>query len=220
VPRRALPEERILIQATLNHAEHSIQHGAICNSQRSCSSAVRTPSGRARRYDLDSYIKLPGKQKHIVLYARVISRAQKPDLERQIARLVSLHSGAEGVGDIGGGLHFQRPRFLALLERIGAGDVGTLVVAYKDRLCRFGFELVAWYCRQHGFEKELRSADANVVLNHQDHSPQQEWVEDILAILHGFSHRLSGLRKYRSRKRDVVITAIQEDQDLSRTRSG
>ena len=177
-------------------------------------SAVRT--GRARRYDLDSYSKLPTKPKHIVLYARVSSRsaggashAQKPDLERQIAKLVSLYPTAEVVGEIGDGLNFQRPQFLALLERVRAGDVGTIVVAHQDRLCRFGFDLVVWYCRQHGCEKELRSADANVVLDDQEFSPQQELVEDILAILHCCSSRVYGLRKYR--------TAIQKDQDLSRT---
>jgi putative resolvase len=162
--------------------------------------AIRTPSGRARRYDLDSYIKTPKKVKRVVLYARVSSRGQKPDLERQIARLVNLYPGAEVVGEIGGGLNFQRPKFLALLERVGAGDVGTIVVAHRDRLCRFGFDLVAWYCRQHGCEV--------VVLDDEDFSPQQELVEDILAILHCFSSRLYGLRKYR--------TAIQKDTDLSR----
>ena len=160
--------------------------------------AVRTPSGRARRYDLDSYTRLPRKQKCVVLYARVSSRAQKPDLERQIAN--SLYPGAEVVGEIGGGLNFQRPRFLALLGRVRAGDVGTIVVAHRDRLCRFGFDLVAWYCRQHGCEI--------LVLDDQSLSPQQELVEDILAILHCFSSRLYGLRKYR--------TAIQKDTDLSR----
>ncbi len=169
--------------------------------------AIRTPSGRARRYDLDSYIKTPKKVKRVVLYARVSSRSaggashgQKPDLERQIARLVNLYPGAEVVGEIGGGLNFQRPRFLALLERVRAGDVGTIVVAHQDRLCRFGFDLVAWYCRQHGCEI--------LVLDDQSLSPQQELVEDLLAILHCFSSRLYGLRKYR--------TAIQKDTDLSR----
>jgi Predicted site-specific integrase-resolvase len=162
--------------------------------------AIRTPSGRARRYDLDSYIKTPKKVKRVVLYARVSSRGQKPDLERQIARLVNLYPGAEVVGEIGGGLNFKRPKFLALLERVRAGDVGTIVVAHQDRLCRFGFDLVAWYCRQHGCEI--------LVLDDQSLSPQQELVEDILTILHCFSSRLYGLRKYR--------TAIQKDTDLSR----
>jgi putative resolvase len=166
--------------------------------------AIRTPSGRARRYDLDSYIKAPKKDKRVVLYARVSSRGQKPDLERQIARLVSLYPGAEVVGEIGGGLDFKRPKFLALLERVRAGDVGTIVVAHRDRLCRFGFEFVEWYCRQYGCEV--------LVLDDEDFSPQQELVEDLLAILHCFSSRLYGLRKYR--------TAIQKDTDLSGTGAG
>jgi len=165
---------------------------------------TRTPSGRARRYDLDSYIKTPRKVKRVVLYARVSSRGQKPDLERQIARLVNLYPGAEVVGEVGGGLNFKRPKFLALLERVRAGDVGTIVVAHRDRLCRFGFEFVEWYCHQYGYEV--------VVLDDTHLSPQQELVEDILTILHCFSSRLYGLRKYR--------TAIEKDTDLSRTSAG
>jgi predicted site-specific integrase-resolvase len=173
--------------------------------------ATRTPSGRARRYDLDSYIRAPKKAKRVVLYARVSSRSaggashgQKPDLERQIARLVDLYPGAEVVGEVGGGLDFKRPKFLALLERVRAGDVGTIVVAHRDRLYRFGFEFVAWYCHQYGCEV--------LVLDDEDFSPQQELVEDILAILHCFSSRLYGLRKYRA--------AIEKDTDLSGTSAG
>ena len=166
--------------------------------------AVRTPSGRARRYDLDSYTRLPRKQKCVVLYARVSSHAQKPDLERQIARLVNLYPGAEVVGEVGDGLNFKRPKFLALLERVRAGDVGTIVVAHRDRLCRFGFEFVEWYCHQYGCEV--------VVLDDAHLSPQQELVEDILTILHCFSSRLYGLRKYRA--------AIEKDTDLSGASAG
>jgi len=173
--------------------------------------ATRTPSARARRYDLDSYIRTPKKVKRVVLYARVISRSaggashgQKPDLERQIARLVNLYPGAEVVGEVGGGLNFKRPKLLALLERVRAGDVGTIVVAHRDRLCRFGFEFVEWYCRQYGCEV--------LVLDDAHLSPQQELVEDILAILHCFSSRLYGLRKYR--------VAIEKDTDLSGTSAG
>jgi predicted site-specific integrase-resolvase len=159
--------------------------------------AIRTPSGRARRYDLDSYTKAPRKAKRVVLYARVSSRGQKPDLERQIARLVNLYPGAELVGEVGGGLNCKRPKFLAILGRVRAGDIGTIVVAHRDRLCRFGFEFVE--CRQYGCE---------VLVLDDDHLfLQQELVEDILTILHCFSSRLYGLRKYRA--------AIEKDTDLS-----
>jgi putative resolvase len=108
------------------------------------------------------------------------------------------------LGEVGGGLDFKRPKFLALLERVRAGDIGTIVVAHRDRLCRFGFEFVEWYCRQYGCE---------ILVLDDDHlSPQQELVEDILTILHCFSSRLYGLRKYRA--------AIEKDTDLSGAGAG
>lgn len=160
--------------------------------------AIRTPSGRERRYDLDSYIKSKPKQPtKIVLYARVSSQAQKPDLERQTARLVELYPNAEVISEVGGGLNFKRKKFLLLLERILKREIAVLVVAHKDRLARFGFDLIKWLC-------ELNSCNL-IVLNDQQLSPSEEMIEDILAILHCFSSRLYGLRKYKSQieKEDV-----------------
>jgi predicted site-specific integrase-resolvase len=86
------------------------------------------------------------------------------------------------------------------LERVRKGDVGFIVVAHKDRLARFGFDLISWLCEQDGTKI--------VVLNQDGLSPERELVEDILAIVHVFSCRLYGLRKYKS--------AIKEDPDLSK----
>ncbi len=87
------------------------------------------------------------------------------------------------------------------MERIFKGDVRMVVVAHKDRLARFGFDLFKWLCEQNRCEL--------VVLNETNLSPEAEMVEDILAILHCFSSRLYGLRKYKSQ--------IKEDQDLPHT---
>lgn len=84
------------------------------------------------------------------------------------------------------------------MERIFKGDVRMVVVAHKNRLARFGFDLFKWLCEQNRCEL--------VVLNETNLSPEQEMVEDILAILHCFSSRLYELRKYKSQ--------IKEDQDL------
>lgn len=135
----------------------------------------------------------------VVLYARVSSRAQQPDLNRQVAALSSLYPNAEIVSEVGGGLNFRRKKLLALLERVFKGDVRMVVVAHKDRLARFGFDLFRWLCEQNRCEL--------VVLNETSLSPEREMVEDIASILHCFSSRLYGLRKYKS--------AIKEDQDLS-----
>ena len=73
-----------------------------------------------------------------------------------------------------------------------------VVIASKDRLCRFGFDLISWFAQ--------RSGCKILVLNNSTLSPEREMVEDILAIIHVFSCRLYGLRKY---KKQII-----EDSDL------
>lgn len=161
--------------------------------------AIRTPSGQ-RRYNVDRFATgaTRADNRIAVVYARVSSRAQQPDLNRQVAHLSSLYPEAEICSEVGGGLNFKRKKLLSLLERIFKGDVRMVVVAHKDRLARFGFDLFKWLCEQNRCEL--------VVLNETNLSPEQEMVEDILAILHCFSSRLYGLRKYKSQ--------IKEDQDI------
>jgi len=163
--------------------------------------AIKTPSGQ-RRYDVQSYTAKSGSVRSTIIYARVSSRAQQPDLNRQVAAIANLYPDAEIVSEIGGGLNFKRKKLLALLERVMQGTVGRIIIAHKDRLARFGFDLFKWLCSQHGCEI--------VVLNETSLSPEAEMVEDILAILHCFSSRLYGLRKYKSQ--------VKEDPDLPRSK--
>lgn len=161
--------------------------------------AIKTPSGQ-RRYDIDSYTgKYVEPTRATVIYARVSSRGQSEDLSRQIAVLQEKYPQAEVVSEIGGGLNFKRQKLTALLERVMSGGVATIVVAHKDRLARFGFDWLDWFCRKFGC--------SIVVLNETNLSPEAEMVEDILAILHCFSSRLYGLRKYK--------TQIKKDKSLS-----
>ncbi len=136
-----------------------------------------------------------------VVYARVSSRAQQSALNRQVAALVALYPDAEVISEIGGGLNFKRKRLNALLERVMQGTVRRIIVAHKDRLARFGFDHFQWLCSYYGCEI--------VVLNETNLSPERELVEDILAILHCFSSRLYGLRKYKSQ--------VSQDPDLSKS---
>lgn len=164
--------------------------------------AIRTPSGQ-RRYNIDSYAAQAksGDNRAVVVYARVSTRAQQSDLNRQVAALTNLYPQAEIISEVGGGLNFKRKKLLCLLERIFKGDVRMVIVAHKDRLARFGFDLFKWLCEQNRCEL--------VVLNETNLSPEREMVEDMLAILHCFSSRLYGLRKYKSQ--------IKEDKDLPST---
>ncbi len=158
--------------------------------------SIRTPGGQ-RRFCIEEYEE---EAKPTVLYARVSTHSQKDDLSRQVKFLQSKYPEGELVTEIGSGLNFKRRRLLSILERIYQKDLGKLVIAYSDRLVRFGFPLIEWICKQG--ECEL------VVLNERKLSPEQELVEDILSILHCFSSRLYGLRKYKSQ----VKKSIQEKE--------
>lgn len=158
--------------------------------------SIRTPGGQ-RRFCIEEYEE---EAKPTVLYARVSTPGQKDDLSRQVKFLQSKYPEGELVTEVGSGLNFKRRKFLTILERIYQKDLGKLVIAYSDRLVRFGFPLVEWICKQG--ECEL------VVLNERKLSPEQELVEDILSILHCFSSRLYGLRKYKSQ----VKKSIQEKE--------
>src|SRR5213595_2805024 len=95
-----------------------------------------------------------------------------------------------------GGLNFKRPKFTALVDSVVADEVAMLVVAHKDRLARFGFELLQHLCRKHGSEL--------LVLNTEKVSPEQEMVQDLMAITDCFSSRLYGLRNYRRALKEAL----------------
>ena len=155
----------------------------------------RLPSGH-RYYDdtdLQSVLGVKPERKLTVVYCRVSSRGQKADLQRQLEAMEmwALGSGTavdEWITEIGGGMNFKRPQFLKLLDRISTGEVGRLIVAHKDRLVRFGFDLIRHLCESRGCEL--------IVVNQMSLSPEKEMVEDMLAIVHTFSCRLYGMRKY------------------------
>ena len=79
-----------------------------------------------------------------ICYARVSSAHQKEDLTRQIEFLNQRYPTAKIIQDVGSGLNWKRPGLQSLLELVHKGDVAEVVVAYRDRLCRFGIELIEW----------------------------------------------------------------------------
>lgn len=157
--------------------------------------AKRLPSGHRYFDESDVRLLLGGApdKKSIVVYCRVSSAGQKDDLASQIAAMQAYClAGAipvdEWVQEIGGGMNFKRKRFLSIIDRIQRGEIVKLIVAHKDRLMRFGFDLFSHIAAENGCEI--------VVANQESLSPQQEMVEDLMAIVHTFSCRLHGMRKY------------------------
>lgn len=136
----------------------------------------------------------PEEMRKTVVYCRVSSAGQKDDLQSQVKAMETycLSSGIavdEWVHEVGGGMNFKRKKFLELIDGIVRGDVNRLIIAHKDRLVRFGFDLIAHLAETHGCKIE--------VVNQDTLSPQQEMVEDLLTIVHTFSCRLYGMRKYK-----------------------
>jgi predicted site-specific integrase-resolvase len=155
---------------------------------------------RQRLYDIESYIR-GSANATFVCYCRVSSTKQRDDLDRQIAYMRELYPKAEIIKDIGSGLNFKRKGLRAILDRLMQGDKLTIVVACRDRLCRFGFELIQYMVEQNGGEI--------VVLDKTVYCPNTELTTDLLSILHVFSCRMHGLRKY-SKK-------IKEDKDITQS---
>lgn len=158
---------------------------------------IRTPSGQ-RRFNVESFIKQKQSNLETILYCRVSSVRQKDDLQNQKDYLLSKYPGAEVIVDVASGLNFKRKGLRSILERLLQGHSIKLVVAERDRLCRFGFELVDYLITKNGGEI--------VVLDQIQCSPEGELVSDILSILHVFSCRVHGMRKYKNQ--------IKEDKDL------
>ena len=126
--------------------------------------------------------------KQNVIYCRVSSHKQKDDLQRQCDFLSSRYPNHKIIKDIGSGLNYKRPGLLKLLEMSNKQQLNEVIVSSKDRLCRFGFELIEWQL--------LQNHSKILVLDKANKTPEQEFTEDILAILQVFACRWNGKRKY------------------------
>jgi predicted site-specific integrase-resolvase len=165
-----------------------------CDADNGTIESFRTKSGQ-RRYNVVAILGLQ-KQSITLCYCRVSSPKQRDDLERQIGFMQSRYPSAEVVKDIVRYLNYKRKGLRSILGRAMRGDKLELVVAHKDRLARFGFELIEWVIQQNG--------GRIVVLNQTNLSPEQELTNDLLSILHVFSCRMHGLRNYKSQVRQAL----------------
>ena len=148
-------------------------------------------------------------KKLTVVYCRVSSAGQRNDLKSQVAAMQTFCLGAgiavdEWIEEIGGGMNFKRPKFQRLLDRILRGEVNHVIIAHKDRLMRFGFDLFEHLAQDNGCRI--------TIVNQETFSPQREMVEDLMAIVHTFSCRLYGMRKYqKALKEDFPETPLPKN---------
>lgn len=130
-------------------------------------------------------------------YCRVSANHQKDDLLRQIS-LVENYLAAKGqtfkiIQDVGSGINYKKKGLKELLKEVSINQVDTVFVLHKDRLVRFGFDLLLDICQLHGTKIEI--------INQTEDKPvEEELVEDIMNIIHVFSCRLNGRRSQINKK--------------------
>lgn len=149
------------------------------------------------------------KRRHIV-YCRVSSRKQVDDLERQTAAMQAKYPDHEIVTDVGSRINYKRKGLLRILEAVIKGQVEEVVVAHKDRLARFGTELIEWICKQN--DTHL------VILCENSATQEEELANDLMAIVHVFSCRANGKRRYKSHEKGKKPSQkrVRRVQDRSR----
>ncbi|MEM2342755.1 MAG: IS607 family transposase [Sulfolobales archaeon] len=148
------------------------------------------------------------KPKITILYARVSSHTQKDDLERQVRVLeewVKQNNVEkyEVITDIGSGLNEDRKGFKKILKLATEKKISRIVVAYPDRLIRFGFKTLTELLRAFGVEV--------VVLNHEDKDPKEELVEDLITIISHFAGKLYDMRSHKYREVVEGVRKLVED---------
>ena len=140
-------------------------------------------------------------------YCRVSSHKQKDDLERQIdsvrTYLIAKGQPFEIISDIGSGINYKKKGLQELIKRISQNQIEKVVVLYKDRLLRFGFELVEYVASLHDCEIEI--------IDRTEKTEQQELVEDLVQIITVFSCKSQGKRVNKAKK--LVRELIQEEEN-------
>jgi len=164
----------------------------------------RKSKAGTRYYDADRLLNLSDADAPTIGYARVSSHDQKEDLVRQ-AELLETFCTAKGwryeiISDLGSGMNYHKKGLKQLLEMILKKQIRRVVLTHKDRLLRFGAELVFSLC-------EIQGIEIVIINKGEQPSFEEELAEDVLEIITVFSARLYGSRSHKSKK---MLEALKE----------
>lgn len=156
---------------------------------------------------INEYLGLKEKKRITIGYCRVSSKKQEDDLNRQIENmksyLIAKGYQFEIITDTGSGINYNKKGLNILIDKILNEEVDKIVVLHKDRLLRFGFELIENLCKRKGTSIEI--------VDNTPKSEEQELVEDLVQIITVFSCKLQGKRANKMKK---VIRELQEDENV------
>ena len=168
----------------------------------------RTPKG-TRLYSLQELLGAKDDSYPTIAYARVSSSNQKEDLERQHAVLEAFcHKNGwqtEIIRDLGSGMNYNKKGLLRLLEIIVNGQISRLVITHKDRLLRFGADLIFRIC-------ELKGIEIVIINKGEQPSFEEELTRDVTEIMTAFCAKLYGRRSHKSKKMAEQIENIVAEE--------
>lgn len=169
--------------------------------------------GGTRYYSMEQlkdFSDTPTTEKLVVGYCRVSTPAQKNDLQMQVENMKS-YMYAKGykfeiITDIGSGINYKKKGLKDLINKINNREVSTVVILYKDRLIRFGFELIEYLCELNGVSIEI--------IDNTEQSKEQELTDDLIQIITVFANRLYGQRSHKTKKLiDEVKKNVESDKN-------
>jgi excisionase family DNA binding protein len=160
-------------------------------------------------FNLDKYMRDKGvnnKIKKKICYCRVSSQKQKEDLERQIEFMKEKYPGYEIISDIGSSLNLNRKGLVKILDMAIEGEIDELVIAYKDRLARFGFDMIENLIHKYSKGKII------IVNRDKEKTPMEEVSEDIISIMNVYVAKINGLRKYKTQIEKDLFKIPEENK--------
>jgi len=179
--------------------------------------AIRTAGGKFRVPESEVRRIAEGlpisKEIRAIIYARVSSSDQRSDLERQVEYLTQYCSSkgyrvVDVITDVASGLKTDRKGLAKLFNYVVNRQVDVVVVTYRDRLTRFGFEYLEYFFKQYGVRVEI-------ALGEEPKDSHQELVEDLIEIVTSFAGKLYGMRSHRKKKLVEGFKKLLEEVEKS-----
>jgi predicted site-specific integrase-resolvase len=162
---------------------------------------IRTP-GNKRLYNVKKYLENKNTtiidEKINICYCRVSSPGQKDDLLRQIEYMKEKYPNYTIISDIASGINFKRKGLNKIIDLAIENKINKVVIAYKDRLTRFGFDLIERILKVH--------SNCDIIIENKitdDNKPEEEIMQDVLTIFNVFNAKINGMRKYNKKKKEI-----------------
>jgi predicted site-specific integrase-resolvase len=157
--------------------------------------------GNNMLYNVNKYLRdrnVLNKERIKICYCRVSSNKQREDLERQVKYMKDKFPTHEIIKDIGSGLNYNRKGLQEIMEKAIKGEIEEVIIAYKDRLTRFGYEMIEWLIKKYSNGKIV------IINKEEEETPIEELTKDVVSIMNVYVAKVNGLRKYKTHLKEEI----------------